>query len=671
MQSASVCRIASAVLVAFCWRLANPIALGASEQPAATADTSAKTSDWTIAKLIDAVRTAEKQFANLETVVKKKRFRPGGTAQKRNARGKVVAAGAVHEEIVTRTVLQGNLFYSKTSISRRSASSRTVTLERIAAFDGEKTRTIEIGSAVNVHDGKTCLIRMLPPHSWPLAIEVPFSDFLAGSISASEAHGLPVDSLLTDNVAAPRGAIEPRVVGEEAIKGLSCIRLEFEQESGDGTRSLVRLWLAKERHLIAARQQVFTDSDAGQLPISESRVEDWQEITKNVWLPKRITQMTYENRAAKNRKETHKESRRETFSLEKASLEANDPPEFFRNIGFPPGLPVFTIKNGRLADSFSDPEERHEDETRLREIAEKLREEEGRYNRLSIDATEVRTTGPLFGGIDKTRTTKFHSLVSDEMAYTDAHHESVRFSGSFRPMLWTEAFDGQTYRCYGRHPPPQRGGYAWVSSENFFKKNITLCPAMLRPHSALIPWASSYRRLSEILWPPAGKLPPALEKKVEYLGEGSSGHSPCSVLAIRPAAARAPKFKFLLWLAKDRNLIPVRLEEYRGEQTLPIRLEVVDSFREPSAGVWYPAHKTRYIFRQLHPPAVREGYLFVDQCWDYGVQSVSLTPEAPPGIFSEIVVDEGIDVQYFDKSGKLIGKTVQPSESVPEMPAGK
>ena len=115
----------------------------------------------------------------------------------------------------------------------------------------------------------------------------------------------------------------------------------------------------------------------------------------------------------------------------------------------------------------------------------------------------------------------------------------------------------------------------------------------------------------------------------------------------------------------------MRFEEYVGDENLPVRLEIVDKFQEPSHGVWYPAHKTRYIFRQSIPPAVREGYLFVDQCWDYSVQSVSLEPEVPPGIFSQIVVDEGIDVQYFDNSGKLIGKFVQTSDSVPEMPAGK
>jgi len=39
--------------------------------------------------------------------------------------------------------------------------------------------------------------------------------------------------------------------------------------------------------------------------------------------------------------------------------------------------------------------------------------------------------------------------------------------------------------------------------------------------------------------------------------------------------------------------------------------------------------------------------------------------------FNQIVVDEGIDVQYFDKNGKLFNNVTQTSDSVPEMPAGK
>ena len=148
----------------------------------------------------------------------------------------------------------------------------------------------------------------------------------------------------------------------------------------------------------------------------------------NVWLPKRITCVTYEPPQGK----TRKESRRESILVEKASLDVHNPPEFFRDVKFPPDLPVFTIKEGRPAETFRKSEVPVDAEARLKQIVERLREEEARYNRLSVNAVELRTTNPLFGGINKTRTTKMHSLLVDGRAYTDARHgrgiSAVRFA---------------------------------------------------------------------------------------------------------------------------------------------------------------------------------------------------------------------------------------------------
>jgi hypothetical protein len=664
MDCQSLCRIAGLLVIAVCWACSLPsVAAGDS-------------AEWTMPKLVEAIRSAESQFASLETVVKKKRVRPGLVVPVRVRRGgKVATSGGLQDEVATRSVRRGDLFYARSVLSRKGNNLRAVTVERIVAFDGKTTRTIEVGSAVNHHDGKTVLVRTLPPHSWLLAIDVPLSDFLAGGDAAGQTRQRPVVSLFADNVQIPKGATEPRIAGEETLKGLACLKLEFDEEdTQNGEPKTHHLWLAKDRHFIPAKEQVFKSADSGPLALSESHVEDWLEVKKNTWLPKRIVSITYEDQAAKNGKERRKESQRETLLLEKAVLDGDYPPEFFRDLNLPAqsGLPTFTIKEGRLVDSFPNPDTPGQDEEKLQKIKDQLREEENRYNRLSIDATELRTTNPLVGDNNKTRTTKMHSVLIDERALTDARHETWHFDGSFRPMLWTEAFDGHTYRAYGRHPPPQKGGYSWISTMNFFVKPYTLVPAMMRPHSALLPIdGSSYRRLCDVLWPQPGTVRKILEKEVEYLGEASSGLLSCYVLAVRPPHARQPGFKSLLWLAKERNLIPVRFEEYRPGETLPVRLEIVDKFSEPSPGVWYPAHKTRYIFRQQIAPAVREGYLFVDQCWDYAVNAVSLEPVVTEGAFSRIVVDEGIDVQYFDKNGKLFNKAMQTADGVPEMPAGK
>src|SRR6202042_2850013 len=96
-------------------------------------------------------------------------------------RGKVTTSGGIHEDVTTRSIRLGEFFYSKTSISRKGNNLRTVTVERVVAFDGQRTRTIEVGSAINVHEGRTILVRNVPPHAWPLSLDVPLSDFLARS----------------------------------------------------------------------------------------------------------------------------------------------------------------------------------------------------------------------------------------------------------------------------------------------------------------------------------------------------------------------------------------------------------------------------------------------------------------------------------------------------------
>ena len=257
------------------WQLVTaPLTLPAwaadgSDRPPASENTAP--TDQAVAKLIESLRAAEKQFANLETVVKKKRQRPDRSTPIKARRGKAIIFANFHEEVAARTVVQGDLFFSKMTLSRKSTNLRNVTVERTVAYDGRQTRTVEAGSAANLHEGKSILVRPLPPQAWPLGISVSLSDFLAGSTSADEPQRTTVDSLLTDNVRAPIAAIDPKIAGEETLKGLACLRLEFEQEDAqDGERYRVRLWLAKERHLIPVRQEVSVDSDNGPVLAGES-----------------------------------------------------------------------------------------------------------------------------------------------------------------------------------------------------------------------------------------------------------------------------------------------------------------------------------------------------------------------------------------------------------------
>ena len=425
-------------------------------------------------------------------------------------------------------------------------------------------------------------------------------------------------------------------------------------------------------HLIPVRQEVSIDSDNGPVLAGESHVDEWLEVQPNVWTPQ--ADHLRDLRAGRGQ-DSQREPPRNDPRRKGQPRRPNYPPEFFRDVKFPPEL-ARVHDQGRTPGG-NVPQVRGRPPTpraRLKQIVERLREEEARYNRLSVNAIELRTTNPLFDGINKTRTTKMHSLLVDEpgvyrcparnvaLQRVVPPHALDRRHSTARPTALTAAIPLSSRK--GAMPGSARGIFSrrparWSPS----------CSARTRLSFRV---GSSYRRLADILWPAPGTLPPQLLKSVEYLGEAQSGPFECFVLAARPARARRAGVKSLLWLAKDRNLIPVRFEEYVGR-------------REPSRAAGDRGQVSRTVARRVVSCAQNEVH-FSAKHSARGARGIFIrrpvlgllacsrsrsNRKRLPGIFSQIVVDEGIDVQYFDKSGKFIGKFVQTSDSVPEMPAGK
>jgi len=614
--------------------------------------------------LIEQVRIYEKKFGDLDVTLVRKRTLPAGRGQPKSAK-KILVLPAFQENRVIHIVVQGTNAYSKLSLTRKLGAFPADNLEWITTFDGTKSRTVERGGSINVHDGRSLLLQAFRPHALPLQIDIPLSAFLAGTQSEVKSFKFAL-GFIDEPPGRPQKAIGPKIIGEETIKGLACIRLEYDQETSENDpRSHVRLWLAKDRNLIPAKCLVFASADASQPAIGESRVEDWQSIDGEVWVPKRIVFATY-----KVTSKARSLMSNETLVLEKFDSHSHQSPDFFQKINASQGLPLFTIQNGRLADSFPPRKTPPDAQGKLQQLAGDLRTEENRYDHLTVDATESRTTFPLSGSQARLRRTKLHSLLSGEMAFTDAMHETWRADKSYRPMLWTEGFDGTMYRSWGRHPPPRLTGYAQVSASNFFDGTSVQCPALLRPHCAFVPWRSSYHRLSDELWPshePASKA----NDRVQFLGEDRRGPFNCIVLAIKPVGVNRLNLKSLIWLATERNLIPVRCESYQATDSLPYEISEIDNFSEVAPKVWYPSHFFRYVFRRRVSPSMQDGFLFLEQFWDYKVRSVELKAPTSPNDYGQIVVPEGTLVQYYDKTGRLFTKIAQSSSSVPMMPAAK
>jgi hypothetical protein len=157
--------------------------------------------------------------------------------------------------------------------------------------------------------------------------------------------------------------------------------------------------------------------------------------------------------------------------------------------------------------------------------------------------------------------------------------------------------------------------------------------------------------------------------EVQYLGEDDRDGHPCEVVKlstmIPPAAS--PYYIRLVWLAKDRNYLAIRMEghEPKWSPALPTALYTAGDLREISPGVWFPHRHWMIAFKKGSETDLAEGRLAVLHRTDYRVQSVKLNPEVPPETFTEFIVPGGTKVEVVDTIGRHVGQLDQEKDGTP------
>ncbi|MCH9653224.1 MAG: hypothetical protein K0U86_15370 [Planctomycetes bacterium] len=113
-----------------------------------------------------------------------------------------------------------------------------------------------------------------------------------------------------------------------------------------------------------------------------------------------------------------------------------------------------------------------------------------------------------------------------------------------------------------------------------------------------------------------------------------------------------PSSRHEIWLAKERNLIPVRRLDYkyRWSKEIPVSESIVDEWKELRPGVWFPmkAHTNRYNFLSKKPIEKRE------LMWrrQYAVKSITLNPpQRAPDVFNKLEFPKGMPLRVI-KNGK-------------------
>lgn len=119
----------------------------------------------------------------------------------------------------------------------------------------------------------------------------------------------------------------------------------------------------------------------------------------------------------------------------------------------------------------------------------------------------------------------------------------------------------------------------------------------------------------------------------------------------------APYSREELWLAQDRNYIPIRrlYFHYKDSKTLPNSESIVDTWQEVRPGVWYPvkSHSNRFSPLTLR----QEGRQRLESRTKREIKSVELNPQISPEVFSQVEFPPGTAVfRVIDGKRSLIKK---------------
>jgi hypothetical protein len=613
--------------------------------------------DKRLREIIDAVREAEAIYCNLESVIRITREegqRPDGAV-----------LDVPLDEEVRHTIQQGDLFWFHSEQEQTLLTGEQVKSERFAAFDGKTTRSIDFGNCVNIHRGRHEPARLLPPHTWvmlPLEVNFPLSVYLQGTAAMAKhpkVRRFPVQ----------RGSVfefsrvETSFVQQERLDGMECVKLRCLCWHRDSDQPAVHyLWLATDCNYLCVKAQVYYGAKTEGQPGIESRALEVREVVPDVWLPFQVDAEFYFP-AAQGVPERGVHS---TISLIVENAEAGPSHELqrFRNVEIPADLPVFTIdregylENGPLRTS----ETELPDQRELERVIAAVREQEQRYE--PFDATlqvayhkyesEFTRVGAEILSYERDERT----VVLPNRLYAsrqEVSHSAAQVESSSANVA---AWDGKWLRELTRvdHPAQQHTGAG-------LHKGDAEGVYAFRAHTALFDDGRiRSRKLSDCLSSDWYDLHNKYPQKVEYWGTEVVDGLKCEKLRVgilHGNEAESHVF-FFIWLATERNYLPIRREWYElgWSKRLPTGTASVLEWREIADGLWLPLHVVDLAYRKFNHEGICEGRIIINWRLDGRFEAFSLQPDVPDDFF-ELQVPAGTTVNVTNERGQGIGQFLQ------------
>ncbi|HJT35009.1 MAG TPA: redoxin domain-containing protein [Pirellulales bacterium] len=625
--------------------------------------------DHRLLEVIDAIRTNEARYHNLETVVRIRKDWEAGSQF--NVR---------HQEEVRHTIKQRELFWFQSQETQTVASGEKTKSERLTAFDGNFTRSIEFGNSVNVHTGRYEPPRMVPPHCWAISqlrvSSLPLSVYLSGMRAIQEdrkAFHSPVQRGRTFELAR----VETEIEGEETIEDLKCIKLRsrcWSRDSDAPTTDLI--WLAPERNYLCVGSQWFIEVLDKSKPFEVSKVTEMREVAPGLWLPMRV-EVRRAKRDSQGKPSAAVDSI-ETWTVEKAKGQAEDLASRLRDVKLPADLPRFNIgEDGRLDTSGVDlVKTKPRDPRELETIIKKLREEEQRYERLDVS---LLVEHQVFGEINLGMPGAF--LASEQHERTVAvpgklyvNSRSMNHAANHEDCSTAEisAWDGHWLRSLfwqtkGRKLPDK-------PNRTTVSRNGPSGVNAFRPHTALFDDRRIRRRpLSELLSAAWYDEQNRYRFQVEYLGNEKAHGFDCKLvrLAHMSAGVTEPRLFLFLWLAPERNHLPVRGEwcDLSWSEYLPTGSTYVAKWREVTPGLWLPYHVVELSYDQWGRHGIGSGQIVLQSRRDRQIERATVHVKAADKLFMPVAPAGKISV--VDRIGYPIGEIRLPKAAPATVPENK
>ncbi|HUY36869.1 MAG TPA: hypothetical protein VMV69_29390 [Pirellulales bacterium] len=296
----------------------------------------------TLADIIENVRRNEAIYENLDVVIHSE-YDIGDRAPVKFGNG---SAEVLSDNKRLRYVRQGGMF----RLDRTGSSvdtERTVSGDRVRAYDGETTRGVDGNTVANLIQGKQDDPDLVRPHMFLLRDTshsmAPLSTYLSGT-EAMKSH--PEGFWTNDH------SLANTYEGEADFMGLRChrVRITTVLSSGDAHDSW-ELWLAEDRNYLPVRMLAFTFHVSADTPVGDGAVTDLREIEPNVWFPFAADVTAYDLVVMKREGKRAIRWRRK-YWVEDVSLDPHYDLAYFRDVTIPDGTAVYEIVDGEIASSY-------------------------------------------------------------------------------------------------------------------------------------------------------------------------------------------------------------------------------------------------------------------------------------------------------------------------------